>query len=69
MPPRIGLSLRFGIGLGITWGLLFVACLVNISNVITSAIFAAVLLVITIFLGLWRLWLPQFIKDLKGQEE
>ena len=67
--PRIGLSLRFGIGLGITWGLLFVACLMNISSVTASAILAVVLLVISMLMGLWRMWLPQFIEDLKGQED
>lgn len=65
---RLGLSLRLGIGLGIVWGLLFVACRVNIASDEKSATLATILLVALLIAGLWKLWLPDFICALSDRD-
>lgn len=60
---RIGLSLRLGAGLGIVWSLIFFACLVNVYDTLKSAILASVLLPTFLAVGLWKLWLPDLLKE------
>lgn len=51
LSPRVGLSIRLGVSLGLVYTLLFVACLLNISNVTLAAEFAGVMLVVLISTG------------------
>jgi hypothetical protein len=60
---RVGLSLRLGIGLGIVWTLIFIACMLNVTDTFKSAVLASVLLPTFMAIGLWKEWLPQLLKE------
>lgn len=55
LSPRVGLSIRLGAGLGIVYTLLFVACLLNITNALLAAELAGVLLITLIATGYFYL--------------